>query len=179
MIALVFDTETTDLVINRTVRLEKAPEMIEFYGCIVDLSANQILEELDLLIKPKNKIDETSKAFKAVGITNEMVKDAPSFENVSDKIRDIIKQAPLAIAHNVSFDKEMVDIEFARLGQNIEWPELLCTVESTVYLQGYRMAMNDLHNYLFGEGFTGAHRAKVDVQALVKCCVELHRREVI
>lgn len=179
MIALVFDTETTELVNNRTVRLEKAPEVIEFYGCIADLSTGQIHEELDLLIKPKNKIDETGKAFKAVGLTNEMLKDAPSFENVSDKIRNIIKAVPLIISHNVSFDCDMLEIEFERMKEKIEWPEKLCTVESTVYLKGYRMRLNDLHMHLFNEKFEGAHRAKVDVQALLRCCVELHKRGVI
>lgn len=177
--ALILDTETTELVINRTVRLEKAPEMIEFYGCIADLESGEIIEDLDLLIKPESKVDETSKAHKAVGLTNEMLKDAPLFKTVAPQIKELIGKAPLIIAHNVSFDKDMIEIEFSRLGETIVWPELLCTVEATIHLKGHRMKLNDLHQYLFNERFEGAHRAKVDVMALLRCCVELNRRNVI
>src|SRR6187399_3181485 len=39
MIALVFDTETTDLVTNRTLRLDRQAEVIEFYGVVADLTS--------------------------------------------------------------------------------------------------------------------------------------------
>jgi DNA polymerase III epsilon subunit-like protein len=179
MRALVLDTETTDLVHNRTVRLDKAPEIIEFYGCVADLATGEIENEMEFLIKPKNNVNEKGKAFKSVGLTNEMLKDAPSFETIAPLIKLYIESAPMVIAHNVAFDKDIIDIEYERIKQTINWPETLCTVEATVYLQGWRMKLNDLHRYLFNVNFEGAHRAKVDVQALVKCCTELYRREII
>jgi hypothetical protein len=33
--------------------------------------------------------------------------------------------------------------------------------------------MSALHQHLFGEPFEGAHRAKQDTLALLRCCVEL------
>jgi hypothetical protein len=75
---------------------------------------------------------------------------------------------------------EMVDIEFERLGRKAPWPpRKVCTVEATVHLLGYRLSLQNLHKHLFGENFDEAHRAKVDVEALVRCCVELRKREVI
>ena len=38
MKAFIFDTETTGLVKNRTIKLDDQPEVIEFYGALVDLS---------------------------------------------------------------------------------------------------------------------------------------------
>jgi DNA polymerase III epsilon subunit family exonuclease len=179
MIALVFDTETTDLILNRTLRLDKQPEIIEFYGCIASLETGEIIEELHQFIKPKNKIDETSKAFKAHCITNLMVSASPSFTDVADTIKNFIEKATTVIAHNASFDTEMLDTEFERLDQKINWPSVLCTVEQTVYLKGYRMKLNDMHEYLFGERFENAHKADIDTKALLRCCCELYKRKVL
>ena len=79
----------------------------------------------------------------------------------------------------MSFDQEMIDIEAERLGQILRWQRLVCTVEQTVHLRGHRLSLSLLHQHLFDEPFAGAHRAKVDVAALIRCSVELHKRRVI
>jgi DNA polymerase-3 subunit alpha len=38
------------------------------------------------------------------------------------------------------------------------------------------MKLADLHEFLFGEGFEDAHRAKSDVMATVRCFIELCKR---
>lgn len=177
MKALVLDTETTGLTSNRVLRIDMQSEIIDFYGCIVDLASGEIESELDLLIKPKLGIPE--KITKITTITNEMVADAPPFETVAPAIQALIESAPLAIAHNMAFDKEVIDIEFQRLGVALNWPHAICTVEQTAHLKGYRLSMSDLHKLLFEAQFAGAHRAKVDTAALVRCCVELHKRAVL
>lgn len=177
MLALCFDTETTGLVDNRTLRLEKQAEIIEFYAALVNLQTGEILEELDTLIKPKNKI--YAKITGITGITNGMVADALPFAAHAQRIKSIIERAPLVIAHNLSFDKDIVDIEFERMDGKVQWPDGLCTVEQTEYIRGFRMSLGMLYEHLFGEKFLGAHRAKVDVAAHIRCCVELHRRGML
>lgn len=178
MRALIFDTETSGLIENRTLRLDKQPEIIEFYGADVDLVNGKILDELDVLIKPARPIDD--EITRITGLTAADLEGKPPFAQVSQSIRELIERAPLVIAHNLSFDQEMVDIEFERLGQTpIAWPRCLCTVEQTIHIKGFRMNLSGLHEYLFGEPFAGAHRAKVDVAALIRCCVELYGRELL
>jgi DNA polymerase III subunit epsilon len=174
MIALLCDTETSDLIANRSKKLERQPHMIEFYGCLHNLASNEPLGEFETLIKPPIKISATTT--KITKITPEMLEDAPPFADVADRIADMISAAPLVIAHNASFDQEMIDIEFERLGRKITWPKLLCTVEATVHLKGFRLSLTALHEMLFGKTFPEAHRAKQDVEALTRCCVELHKR---
>jgi DNA polymerase-3 subunit alpha len=105
-----------------------------------------------------------------------MLTNVPTFTKVADRIIAMIEGAPLVISHNASFDQEVLDIEAARLGRQIHWPRLLCTVEQTVHLTGKRLTLTDLHNLLFEEKFADAHRAKADTQALIRCCRELVRR---
>lgn len=178
MRVLIFDTETTGLIENRTVKIDKLPEVIEFYGCVVDLETGEIERELDTLVSPKGPI--TDEITKITTIDAETVKGAPDFASVAPKIKELIQGSNIIIAHNLSFDIEMVDIEFDRLGDRIEWPgEKICTVEQTVHLKGFRLSLSALHEHLFGEAFAGAHRAKVDVMALVRVCVELYKRDIL
>jgi DNA polymerase-3 subunit epsilon len=172
--AFLFDTETTGLVENHTLPLSKLPEIVEFYGCMASLETGEIEAEIDTLIKPKTPIPiEVSKKN---GITNEMLETAAPFAFTAPDIKRMIEEAQIVMAHNLSFDMEMVDIEFERLGGKIAWPRPLCTIEATVHLTGKRLILTAVIEHLFGKGFPKAHRAKNDVMAMLACAVELRKR---
>jgi len=174
IIVMIFDTETTGLVENMTTRAERQPEIIEFCGLRFDHNGD-IFDELDILIKPQFPI--TDEITRMNGITNEMVIASPSFAEVAMRIRDFIEASDLVIAHNAAFDRDMVDLEFKKLGMTkIAWPHLICSIEQTIHLTGFRLNLSALHEYLFQEKFAGAHRARVDVEALARCIIELKKR---
>lgn len=177
MKAVLFDTETTGLISNRTLPLSKQPSIIEFYGCFADLEKRKIQHDFSCLIKPPKPIDE--EITKITTITNDDLKDMETIEFVGDSIFKYLQDAPILIAHNATFDKEMIELEAERLGRKIKWPKIICTIEQTIAMKGYRLSLNELHQTLFGAPFAGAHRAKVDVQALLKCCVELYKRGIL
>ena len=177
MKALIFDTETTDLINSGLLKLDQQPSIIEFYGEVVDLETGTTQEELEHLFKPPRPI--TPEITRITNITNEMVANAPPFAAHANEIRRIIEESPAVIAHNVSFDREAVDIEFERIGMKVRWPALICTVEATICIKGFRLNLTSLHQELFGEPFTGAHRARHDVQALKRCAIELFKRGYI
>jgi DNA polymerase III epsilon subunit-like protein len=181
MIATIFDTETTNLIDNHVVKMDRQPYLLEFYGCHVDLRTGETLRELEHLIRPpEEKCIDVVIAKKSHGITWDLVKDKPEFKEVADEIIQFIGVEDTIIAHNLAFDMEMMDIEAERLGSKIEWPERkICTIEQTTWLKGKWLSLEDLHEHLFGMKFMGAHRAKTDVLALVRCCIEMYRREWI
>jgi DNA polymerase III epsilon subunit-like protein len=181
MIAFIFDTETTGLTQNRILRLDKQPEIIELYACQINLESGYISKEIDTLLKPRQfpRPEALIKETKSV-ITDDQLKDAPAWKDISDDVKAMIESSQLVIAHNLSFDMEMVDLEFERLGQKpSQWPHPFCTVEQTVYLKGTRLSMMSLHKYLFEEEFKDAHRAAADGKALVRCSLELYKRGMI
>jgi DNA polymerase III epsilon subunit family exonuclease len=170
---MIFDTETTGLIDNSVTQIDLLPEIIEFYGCRGRADA-----ELDLLIKPAKRLPQI--ITKITGLEDEDLVDKPCFAEVADEIRAFIEGSDEIVAHNASFDMEIVDIEFRRLGQTITWPKkIVCTVEQTVHLKGRRMSLTNLYEYLFGEAFPDAHRARHDVAALTRCYDELILREEI
>jgi len=176
--AICFDSETTGLIENRSRALSRQPEVIEFYGCLVDLSTGKIAEELDLLIRPKG-LPLEERITQITGLRDEDLADAPSFGEVAERIKKLFAKAPVAIAHNATFDRDMIEIEFERLGIEIQFPRLLCTVEQSIHVRGHRLTLSALHEHLFDEAFVGAHRAREDVAALLRCAVEMRRRDMI
>lgn len=170
----IFDTETTGLIENRSVKIDRQPSVIEFYGAVVNLRTGKVKRELEVLIKPPQPVSE--EITKITTITNEMLKDREPFSASAGAIFKFLSSGKLVIAHNASFDKEMIDIEAERLKHEMRWPRLLCTVEQSLHFKGFRMSLSALYEHLFDEKFVGAHRAKADVAALIRCCVEMHKR---
>lgn len=177
MKALVFDTETTDLVKNSVVGLDHQPHVIEFYGEVVDLTNGEVLQELEFMCHPG--FDIAPVTTKITGITPEQLKGLPPFKHFEGKVRSIIHSAESVIAHNLSYDYAVIMAELKRCSTegSIKWPiKRICTVEQSEWYKGFRLNLLGLHEFLFDEPFTGAHRARTDVKALSRCCVEMFKR---
>ena len=89
---VVFDLETTGL----STRYDK---ITEFGG--VRFEHGQVVETLDILINPEREIP--AKIVEKTKITNEMVKDAPSFQEVLPKLLGVLDNC-VVVAHNADFD---------------------------------------------------------------------------
>jgi DNA polymerase-3 subunit alpha len=176
-LAIVFDTETTGLVKNSARPLEKQPHVIEFCGLLVK-DDGSIVGELEFLCKPPVPI--TEEITKITGIKPEDVEGKPPFSEYVERINDIFGVASVVVAHNLSFDLDMMRNEFRRANAEFsEPPEGICTVEATEWLKGYRLNLSALHEHLFGTPFSGAHRARTDTEALTRCWAELNQRGII
>lgn len=179
MKALVLDSETTGLIDNHVRPLDKQPEITELYMALVDLSDGTIHDEFSSLFKPSAPLSDEVK--RITHMTDDLFIGAPLFAKEAKNIREWIEDAPkdAIIAHNASFDMEMLQFEFERLNQSIKFVRPICTVEQTIHLKGYRLGLMALHELLFGEPFKEAHRAGPDTMALIRVSVELFKRGLI
>ena len=91
---------------------------------IVLLEGGEVVEEWSSLVNPGVRIPSSIEAF--TGISNEMVADAPSFEDLCGEVRRRL-EGRLFVAHNARFDYGFVRNEFRRLGEKFSAP-VLCTV---------------------------------------------------
>jgi DNA polymerase III epsilon subunit-like protein len=117
------------------------------------------------------------------------VADAFPIENHLDSILQVLNRADIVAGHNIEYDEEILSYELARNGRRGEYApqKTLCTMRnSTDYckLQGRGFSykppkLSELHRHLFGEYFEGAHDALVDVEATMRCLIELFQRQVI
>lgn len=183
MLVTLFDTETTDLIANSARRIEKQPRIIELFALTlqqVGSGPDAIFTEVDTwqsLFNPGITIPDLN--VNLTGITNEMVAHQPKFPDKAPEIMSYLTRAHRVVAHNISYDCDVVDFELSRCDQRIVWPEKICTVEQTEFIKGHRMNLTSLHEHLFGEPFSGAHRAEPDVRANTKCYIELVKRDML
>ena len=165
MRTLVFDTETTGLLSPRAARISRQPKIIEFYGSIING------ETYHSLFNPEEKLE--NHITRITGLKDADLKDAPLFRDKAKEIVPLIESADIVVAHNVTFDQGIIDINLERAGLGApNWPRLICTVEATEHLYGRRMKLGDLYLELFNDTFK-AHRAKEDVTALVRVFTKL------
>lgn len=175
MIAFIFDCETTGLVKNSLVPINHRPRIIEFFGHLVDSDSGEVLSEVEFFCNPGITLEPI--ITRITGIKKQDLEGEKPFKDNAEKVAEMIARADAAVAHNLSFDMAMVDTEMEVAGIELSWPErLICTVEETEWMKSHRMKLIDLHTELFGEPFTGAHRARTDVDALTKVYLELVER---
>lgn len=174
MKCLIIDVETTGLL-KPGAPISAQPEITEYCGILYDMKNKKGPKEISRLhtfVKPHGKISD--EIIRITGITPDMVKDAPRFSDVQKQIAKQIEGAPRVIAHNVRFDRGVISNDFQRLNLDIKWPHVLCTIEQTMHIRGYRMSLSALHEHLFNEKFPGAHRADADVAAVARCVHKLY-----
>jgi DNA polymerase-3 subunit epsilon len=91
---------------------------------IVLLDDGVVVGEWSSLVNPGVRIPSSIEAF--TGITNGMVADAPSFDELRREVRERL-EGRLFVAHNARFDYGFIRNEFRRVGEKFAAP-VLCTV---------------------------------------------------
>ena len=88
------------------------------------LDDDRVVDVFETLINPQQPIPRYIQSF--TGITNEMVRNAPGFNDVAEKIYQCLK-GKVFVAHNVNFDYSFIKSHLGSAG--LEFNEKkLCTV---------------------------------------------------
>ncbi|QQS28886.1 MAG: hypothetical protein IPM47_18905 [Sphingobacteriales bacterium] len=101
----------------------KTDRIIEI--AIYRFDGNRIVDSFTSLVNPGILIPPF--ITKLTGINNDMVADAPAFEDLAERVNQITREA-VFVAHNVDFDYAYVRMEFKKLGHVFERRKL-CTVK--------------------------------------------------
>lgn len=155
---VVFDLETTGL----STRYDK---ITEFGG--VRFEQGQVVKTLDILINPECEIP--AKIVEKTKITNEMVKDKPTIDQVIDKILDFMKDA-IIVSHNITFDYGFLNETLRNLGRE----PLVVPAIDTLSLSHYLFPEASVHRLgslsrnlgIMSYNEEEAHRADFDARIL-------------
>ncbi|MEM7162955.1 MAG: exonuclease domain-containing protein [Bacteroidota bacterium] len=134
----------------------------------------KILDEFQTLINPNQEIPAFITSL--TGINNEMVVDAPYFEEISKELFDFL-DGHIFVAHNVQFDYNFIRAAFEKEGI-VYSSKRLCTVRLSRKIiadsKGY--SLSKITNFL---GITNAspHRAMGDARATAELFHELMSRD--
>lgn len=164
MKAIIFDTETTGLLLPSKAPLEKQPRIIELGALAV--SKDGIIGELSQLLDPQVEI--TAEITKITGITNEDLVGKPTFAEFLPQLADFFRGADFLICHNAPFDTGMLRNDLKRAGcEDFPWPtETLCTAQEYTALLGKRPSLKVLYQHIIGEPLAQTHRALDDAAAV-------------
>ena len=110
------DIETTGLHVT----IDRITEI-----AVLVITEQGIVRTWHCLIKPLRSIPDTIQAL--TGISNELVKDAPSFEDIAAELLDVLRDC-VFVAHNARFDFGFIKNAFKRCGLTYQAP-VLCTIK--------------------------------------------------
>lgn len=185
----VFDTETTWFIDKKNPDLEAQPKIVQFAWIMWILENWEFKEEkkIDILINPKIPIPYRSSEVHHIYDID--VKDAPYIENIIDELTACINYPDIIIWHNIEYDEEMIKLELKRLNREYEYKpkQITCTMKQTVDFCAIEWNWKrfkypklwELHKKLFWEYFIWAHDAMTDVEATLRCFLELEKKWII
>lgn len=159
---VVFDLETTGLFYNED-------EITEIGA--VKIIDGRIAQTFTTLLKPSKKISE--EITKITGITNEMVADAPTFENVVGDFYEFCKGSILVGYNILEFDIKFLNFHAQKYGYNFSNKIDDALLMARKYLLGLkRYKLKDVSNHL-GVVLDNAHRALFDTIATAEVFIKL------
>lgn len=182
----VFDTETTWFGNKKEKDLNKQPRIIQFAGILWELKNWIFTEEkrINILVNPKIPIPYASS--QVHNIYDIDVKNAQNIEDVIDEIMSYINKPDIIVWHNVMYDENMIKLELKRLMVEYKYrpKQIICTMnlsidfcklaKKNIKSAWYkRPKLWELHKKLFNEYFIWAHDAITDVEATLRCFIEL------
>jgi len=159
---VVFDTETTDM----------AGYIVSYALVEYDMIEKRITNETYELINPQAKIE--AEAMAVHKITQEEVKDKPTFDEIKDNFISILQNADLIVGHNIFYDFGVLKRELERSKYHTNYLDL--PIFDTMYysvdvveLAKKKMPrLEEAVAYFFGHQNATYHNALEDVKMTLK-----------
>jgi len=154
---VIFDLETTglDLVKDRTIQIS----YIKVYPDGREVRGNE-------LINPEIPIPDFISQL--TGITNDDVKDKPTFRQLAAKLEDVFSGADIAGFNSNHFDVPLLAEEFLRAGINFDFSKCRLIDVCTIFKKMERRNLASAYKFYCGrkmEDDFEAHRADQDTEA--------------
>ena len=200
---LVFDTETTGLPAGRNLSVgdvDKWPHIIQLSYILYDTEINKTCSCVDDIIKLADDVHISSKSIEMHGITRSTsIRKGISMADALNNFNNVLQEADWVIAHNISFDKNMIMVESIRLGieQHFSYGsgygiKEYCTMRNSVKVCKiekesaagniyYKFpTLTELHNHLFNFTPNNTHDSMSDVLICLRCYyVLVHKEDVV
>jgi len=149
-----FDLETTGINIA-------ADRIVEISYLKVDLNGNESSKTLRL--NPEMPIPE--KVVAIHGITNEDVKDAPTFNEVAKSLARDFEGCDLGGYNSVKFDIPLLAEEFLRVGVDIDLKSRKFVDAQVIFMKMEPRTLTAAYKFFVNKELDNAHSAEADTRA--------------
>lgn len=155
---LFFDLETTGLDTERD-------RVIEFAG--IKVFPDKTQERFESFINPERPIP--AEVTQLTGITNEMVADAPTFQELMPALQKLMKDADLAGYNVINFDIPMLESEFKRCSTPMPGPAGRSVIDPLEILKKHEVrTLSWAHQFYLDEAPGDGHRSMEDTETTMK-----------
>lgn len=151
---VIFDLETTGLSVNFDRILEIAYLKIRPDG--------EVLKG-DLLLNPEMKIPAEASAVH--GITDEKVKDQPTFKDKAEELWEIFKDSHYSGFNVFGFDLPILKREFLRVGLDFDYADVKVIDAKIIYHAMEPRTLSAAYKFYCQKEHVDAHSALADVEA--------------
>ena len=118
------------------------------------------------LLNPEIPIPEGSTLIH--GITNEMVKDAPTFKEVANEIKQFLENCDLAGYNSNRFDIPMLMEEFLRAGLDVNLMDRRMVDVQHIFYTMEPRTLSAAYKFFCSKELTNAHSAMDDIEATIE-----------
>jgi DNA polymerase-3 subunit epsilon len=153
----IFDLETTGINIGSDRIIEIA---------IIKLLPDGTRQVKRKLLNPEMPIPPG--ATEVHGITNEMVKDAPTFKQAANEIKQFIDGCDLGGYNSNRFDVPILMEEFLRVGIEIDLKENRLIDVQRIFHQMEQRTLSAAYKFYCNKNLDGAHSAEIDATATLE-----------
>jgi DNA polymerase III epsilon subunit-like protein len=190
MRVLVFDTETTGLFPRKN-DFANYPYIVQLSWIVYDFGDNKIKSVNDYIIKLKKGQTIPQESINVHGITNKIMREkGTALKPVLYKFVEDLKSCTTLIAHNIRFDKKVMNVELMRNGfsksirgmRKKEYCTMregtdICNLTMTNYYTKKQVPkfprLTQLHDHFFGSSPKNIHNALIDILLCFRCYYKL------
>ena len=151
---VILDIESTGVWVEKDKIIEIA---------LIKYKPDRTRETFQSKINPGMPIPQT--ASQLTGITDEDVKDAPSFKQVASRISEFISDADLGGFNVERFDLALLKREFSDIGTGFEWTQRVVYDAQKVYHVNEKRNLAAAYQFYCGKELVSAHSALGDTEA--------------
>lgn len=187
---IVFDTETNGLIPRDknivSENLHIMPYIVQLSYILFDTISKKVVVEHDFVIRVPDEVEISKESSNVHGITKETSNTSGiSINDALENFSICLKKADIVIAHNISFDTNMIAIESLRNNMDVRMQFNrkinYCTMKRTVELCKISAVskqnrhyfkyptLTQLHEHLFDETPLGTHNSMADVFICLRC----------
>jgi DNA polymerase III subunit epsilon len=152
-----FDIEATGLNISKDRIVEIA---------IIKVNSDGSREEFHSLVNPEMKIPQ--EVIDIHGITDEKVKDKPTFSEVAETIVEFIKEADLAGYNSNKFDIPLLAEELLRVGNNFDLSNKKFVDVQNIFHKMEQRTLSAAYQFYCKKNIENAHSALADTNATLE-----------
>ena len=113
MKVLIFDTETTGIIPKKVTKLEDIPHILQLSYLFYNVNTSELISK-NVYIKINDSIIMPEEAQKINKITREQLNNGINITDALSEFSRFYKECDVIVAHNIDFDKQMVNYECVR-----------------------------------------------------------------